>query len=116
MGGGLGFWQGPLYPNASSGRQHPNAGCPHGCLFDILADPTEQHDLKDQDADKKKKFKEMMSRMIEIGKTVYQTDYSGGYDTCASANDAFAKHHGFLSPRCRNHSAYSPVAASSEYV
>lgn len=42
--GGLGYWQGPQFPNGSVPHQDP--GCPHGCLFDIVADPEEHHDLR----------------------------------------------------------------------
>lgn len=47
--GGMGFWQGPLFPNGSSPALNP--GCPQGCLFDVLADPTEQNDIKAQQPD-----------------------------------------------------------------
>lgn len=41
-----------------------------------------------------------MSRLQDIGKTVYQTNYTGGFDTCISRQDSFAKNRGFLAPEC----------------
>ena len=40
-------WEGPVYPNASSPARSPyvNLECKSGCLFDVVADPTEQTDL-----------------------------------------------------------------------
>ena len=41
-------WEGPIYPNASSQQSDPSAHhlpCATGCLFDVLADPTEQSDI-----------------------------------------------------------------------
>ena len=40
-------WPGPLHPNASSAWDSYNdvLDCRTGCLFDVLADPSERHDL-----------------------------------------------------------------------
>ena len=44
-----GFWQGPVYPNASTNKKDQKnpatVDCVSGCVFDILKDPTEQTDL-----------------------------------------------------------------------
>ena len=40
------------------------------------------------------------SSMAAIGATVFQTNYSGGFDACLSVTDAYARDGGFLAPRC----------------
>ena len=41
----LGFWQGPIYPNASGAAQGTPVQCGKGCLFNVTADISEYHDL-----------------------------------------------------------------------
>lgn len=93
--GGLGYWQGPQFPNGSEPKTDP--GCPHGCLFDIVADPAEHHDLR---TEQPKLFQQLMTRLQDIGKTVYQTNYTGGYDNCIARPESYKMHHGFLAPEC----------------
>ena len=54
LGGPTDFngWAGPTYPNASSGvdgkgngRSWGEQDCRSGCLYDIIADPTEHHEI-----------------------------------------------------------------------
>jgi hypothetical protein len=97
--GFLGWWQGPLFPNASSMMPgHDAIGtCVGGCLFDLSADPTEHVDLRHA---RPAAFAKLARRMAAIGATVYQTDYDAGYDHCLSAPAAHEANHGFLAPRC----------------
>ena len=105
--GGLGIWQGPRFPNASS---VPAAalGCPRGCLFNLRADPYEHDDVKEVHP---RVFNTLMARLVDVGKTVYQTNFTVA-DECLQATVAKKNHHGFLSPRCSHHggksSALSP--------
>jgi hypothetical protein len=96
--GGLGFWQSPHYPNASSAFT-PSAypGCPSGCLFDVMADPSEHEDLRHA-------FPEVFSRLVDrlvhhYGASTYQTNYSTA-ETCITVHEAWARDGGFLAPRC----------------
>jgi hypothetical protein len=79
--GYLGFWMGPLYPNASTpcGNEHVGkghsalcgAGCSTGCVFDIYADPTEHHDL----AEHLPHVKDLLlARLQHMREDAYQTD------------------------------------------
>ena len=41
-----GFWQGPVYPNASTDHKSEKTfDCKRGCLFNIREDPSEYRDL-----------------------------------------------------------------------
>jgi arylsulfatase B len=97
--GGLGLWQGIQFPNATDQiPQHgPDFGCPTGCLFNILEDPTEHHDLKDIYPDE---FSMLWARLSEIGEGVYQTNYDGGAKSCIPVAAAYKRDKGFLAPRC----------------
>ena len=97
--GYLGWWQGPLFPNASS-LMPPHAHvatCEGGCLFDLTADPGEHDNLRHADP---AAFETLARRLAAIGATVYQTDFTGGYDSCINATAAYARDGGFLAPRC----------------
>ena len=77
---------------------HSRVGtCERGCLFDLSADPGEHTDLRRAEPDA---FAALARRLAAIGRTVYQTNYTGGYDRCLSAEDAYARDRGFLAPRC----------------
>jgi hypothetical protein len=72
-----------------------------GCLFNIFDDVSEKHDLSTSMASRKQA---MMARLIEIGKTVYQSDElpwapdNAGVVDSAGAMAAFQKSGGFLVP------------------
>eukprot|EP01043_Picozoa_sp_COSAG02_P046062 COSAG02_NODE_4276_length_5559_cov_9.468132_3_plen_246_part_00 len=79
--GYLGFWMGPLYPNASTpcgskrvGKGHTalcGAGCGTGCVFNIYKDPGEHHDLSKN----LPQVKEMLlARLQHMREDAYQTD------------------------------------------
>ena len=96
--GGLGYWQGPAYPNVSSAPQHPDkTGCTGGCLFDIYADPSETHNLRDT---KPTTYARLHQRLIShYGPGVYQTNYSVATH-CLTVAEGFRRDGGFLAPRC----------------
>ena len=60
--------------------KHRIVGCPNGCLFDIIRDPTETTDLS---RSMPTVFEELIRRQQEIGLTVYQTNYSDFDDDAA---------------------------------
>jgi arylsulfatase B len=97
--GGLGMWQGPVFPNASKKipQPGPDPGCPQGCLFNIQQDPTEYHDLKEIYP---KVFDNLLAMLLVVGDTVYQTNYDGGATSCLSVKEAYQRDRGFLAPRC----------------
>jgi hypothetical protein len=78
-------------------------GCPTGCLFDILADPEERVDLaKDGNATHVAKLASMIDRLMEIGLTQFQTNYTDFPvdSTCITEPQMLQKYKGFLGPRC----------------
>jgi arylsulfatase B len=97
--GGLGLWQGPLFPNASRAipQPGPDPGCPRGCLFNIAQDPTEERNRKN---DFPKLFEKLWRMLMDVRDGVYQTNYDGGAKTCLSVQEAFDRDRGFLAPRC----------------
>eukprot|EP00035_Acanthoeca_spectabilis_P026572 m.463235 g.463235 ORF g.463235 m.463235 type:complete len:540 (+) comp22965_c0_seq1:16-1635(+) len=96
---GFGIWSGPFSPNASgASTRTDDAGCPSGCLFDLLADPAETNNLKEAEP---QVFAQLLERQAEIGLTVHQTNYSDVEDAdCISEPEMVEKYHGFLGPRC----------------
>jgi hypothetical protein len=79
---GFGVRTAPRSPNAS-GLSHKSAdrGCPSGCLYDILADESEFHDISRANP---VLFARMLKRQSAIGLTVHQTNYSDVSDSeCA---------------------------------
>ena len=112
--GGLGIWQGPAYPNAST-TEPDGVGCPNGCLFDILQDPGEHFDMKEHEPEI---FSNLMARLHFYGTTVYQTNYSDA-NFCEPQRKSFDENKGFLAPRCRKNITTAPFAASglkTEYL
>lgn len=99
---GWGVWLGPTSPNgtANGAESTPgdDPGCPAGCLFDLAADPTEHHDLSLAQPDV---FENMLGRLAEWGRTLFQTNYSDAADsTCLDDGAMLDKYGGFLGPRC----------------
>eukprot|EP01062_Namystynia_karyoxenos_P038920 TRINITY_DN2828_c0_g1_i1.p1 TRINITY_DN2828_c0_g1~~TRINITY_DN2828_c0_g1_i1.p1 ORF type:complete len:558 (+),score=141.16 TRINITY_DN2828_c0_g1_i1:102-1676(+) len=93
-----GGWVGPVWPN---GTEVPtdDPGCPDGCLFDIFADPSEKHDLKAELPDI---FARLKERMLDVGVTAWQTNYSDVEDPakCLSPLKLKKKYNDFLAPPC----------------
>eukprot|EP00039_Didymoeca_costata_P026999 m.17182 g.17182 ORF g.17182 m.17182 type:complete len:590 (+) comp5927_c0_seq2:58-1827(+) len=58
------FWQAPNYPNSSTNHKTEKMfDCgSKGCLFDIINDPSEYHDLADTMPDKLKEMQEIFAR------------------------------------------------------
>jgi arylsulfatase B len=98
------FFQGPVYPNSSTSATPPPhllCGDPQGvgaakgpgCLFNVLADPSETQDLA---ASNPAKVKELRARIAELQKTVYNPD-RGGTDR-EMCRTGLSKWGGFLGP------------------
>jgi len=64
------IWTGPKYPNKTSSKEEweVSAHCYSGCLFDLVADPSEHDDLS---ALNPKIVKHMLKRIHEINRTVF---------------------------------------------
>ena len=101
------FWQGDVYPNSSSAagtQAMPNkvlCGDPQasgddkgpGCLFNVLTDPSEYHDLALQHPDIVTRLR---TRIAEHQSTVYSPDRgTHDRDMCLTGLD---RHNGFLGP------------------
>ena len=67
-------------------------------MFNLESDPLETSDLR---LSQPILFQTLMERLLEIGRSTYQTNHSGGADTCDPAPEALQREGGFLSPRCR---------------
>ena len=77
----MAIYQGPSYPN-NSGTQpldKPVQGgrfdCGVGCLFDVLRDPTEHHDLA---AEQPEQLATMLELLAEANKTLFAPDRGAG--------------------------------------
>eukprot|EP01059_Diplonema_ambulator_P010785 TRINITY_DN2081_c0_g1_i1.p1 TRINITY_DN2081_c0_g1~~TRINITY_DN2081_c0_g1_i1.p1 ORF type:complete len:1269 (+),score=327.88 TRINITY_DN2081_c0_g1_i1:1956-5762(+) len=94
-----GFWMSPQYPNATTQcGQTKNPGCPDGCLFDILADPSEYTDLK---STLPSVFADLKNRLQQLFSEVFQTAWPPNYtQNCISEAEAVNQHRGFSAPRC----------------
>ena len=86
---GRGIWFGPVYPNRTSAKDDkPSYPCQNGCLYDIVADPTEHANLKDTLPGV---YAAMLSKLLAHGRTVFQTDYKEpGTDQCFTGAQAAA--------------------------
>ena len=98
------FWQGEVYPNASTSATPPphlKCGDPQGagaargpgCLYNVLQDPSETQDLATSSPGK---VKELRARIAELQKTVYSPD-RGGTDR-EMCRTGLSKWGGFLGP------------------
>jgi hypothetical protein len=64
------FWQGPVYPNASTNHAAETTfDCGDGCLFNILSDPSEYHNLA---TTQQGKLAEMRELFAERNRTTYE--------------------------------------------
>ena len=77
-------WTGHVYPNGThEGTASP---CVEGCVFDILKDPTEHHDLR---LSEPALFESLRQKLLEEGKSTYQTDYAEpGTAACLNGSQA----------------------------
>ena len=101
---GYGFYQGPLFPNASTPKQPGDAGigldCSAGCLFDLFEDPNETANLKDAQP---AVYQELLDMLVAAAETQFQTNYTGGADVCAAVPQYVKEHQGFIGPPCHVH-------------
>ena len=88
------------WPNGSALPSN-DPGCPTGCLFDLIADPTESRDLA-ATTEGKAVLAQLIARQQAIGLTVHQTNFSDVDDPsdCITLPQMLAKYDGFLGPRC----------------
>ena len=97
---GVGFWWGPDYPNSSVKLNATAPGCPDassgsGCLYQIIDDPSEHHDLSKQMPEK---LQELLARFKEIGRSAFQSDALGSLDTAGMEAAVKGEYHGFVGP------------------
>ena len=102
--GASGFWTGPVHPNATGppdpARNGTGCGafaCCEGCLYNILDDPTEHHNLRASMPDK---YMQMHARLAQLGNGTYQTSYIQPGLSCLSAEQAKIYYKGFRGPLC----------------
>jgi hypothetical protein len=97
---GHGVYTGPLAPNGTA-RVSNDVGCPTGCLYELLSDPTESNDLSEQPKGATI-FAAMVKRLSVIGTTQWQTNYSDVTDDADCITDAQmkARYGGWLGPVC----------------
>ena len=72
-----GFWQGPVYPNATTDHNAEvvDQTCGEtGCLFNIQDDPSEYVNLA---ASNPSKLGELMARFVELNKTAFEAPRAG---------------------------------------
>eukprot|EP00730_Choanoeca_flexa_P004719 TRINITY_DN11782_c0_g1_i1.p1 TRINITY_DN11782_c0_g1~~TRINITY_DN11782_c0_g1_i1.p1 ORF type:complete len:519 (+),score=67.23 TRINITY_DN11782_c0_g1_i1:149-1558(+) len=93
--GHTGLWWGPDYPNSTVKVNATDPGCPDGCLFDIIKDPSEYSDIKQEQPDV---YRELYEALLEYGKGVYQADADGHYDTTQCENAMQQRCGGFWCP------------------
>ena len=89
------LFTGPHYPNITT-NEHSNefvGHCGNGCLFDLVADPQERHDLAATHPDK---LKVMQKKLSEYESTAFNP-HRGGINPQA-CDVAFNKYHGFWGP------------------
>eukprot|EP00045_Choanoeca_perplexa_P008761 m.82283 g.82283 ORF g.82283 m.82283 type:complete len:548 (+) comp14613_c0_seq1:100-1743(+) len=93
---GIGFWTGPLYPNGTANQPGPAYMCKQGCVFDLVEDPTEHHDLS---SDLPNIKNQLQQRLAELVRTAYQTGKDGPA-RCQNPVDVMQANHGFWGPFC----------------
>ena len=98
---GYGFYQGALFPNASTSKDTAatanGLNCKAGCLFDLFKDPNETTNLRDILPEV---FQELQGMLLAAADTQFQTNYTGGADTCVKLRQYAEEHHGFIGPPC----------------
>jgi hypothetical protein len=89
------FWQGTSYPNTSTNSTYNDAlttDCTLGCLYNILTDPTEHHEISAQFPSV---VATMMARIGVLNATVFNADRGPLFNTCATAQTVY---NGFFGP------------------
>ena len=77
-------WAGEIYPNASSPHnvqiQSIKANCTNGCLFDVVNDMTEHHDIATENVE----IVELMMQEYEDAKKSFYSNNEKGENACPS--------------------------------
>lgn len=91
-----GFWQGPVYPNASTNHAaEVTFDCGDGCLFNIQDDPSEYNDLAKSQPEKLNMMRDLF---IARNKTMFQAPKIIIPDATAKCDSYAASHGGFGGP------------------
>ena len=102
-----GFWQGPVYPNASTDHENePSVDCVAGCLFNIQKDQNEQTELSKQEGARKQ---QLMDRYTQLNATTFEAPaFPLSPQLCAAY---LQSHQGFLGPYYTSNVAVAAAAA-----
>ena len=118
--GGKNFFTSPEYPaydsNNSAVPKEMGAACEPYCIFDVLEDPEERHDLADT-ARGKALAGPLQARLAELAATHFETGdtgFLGNYTNCTSVSAYKAAHRGFLGPLC--YLGNGPAPNASRYA
>ena len=95
-----------MHPNSTGARDPARNGsacgpfsCCKGCLYDVIADPTEHHDLR---VSMPALYEKMHSRLMQLATTTYQTSYIQPGIQCITPQQAKIYYKGFRGPYCFN--------------
>ena len=124
----MGQWTGPTWPLGNCGGGGPPTVCPHvcdaaanctrnipcsagGCLFDLLKDPLEKHDLSltqpDLLAKMQQELRDAVARRFQTGNSSFT------YSDCATSWKANVASHGnFAAPMCKE--AHPPTTDNAK--
>jgi len=87
-------WTGPKYPNKTQSYvEGHEINCSHGCLFDLVNDPTEHHDVSSYFGDV---VKMLDDRRKDLAETIWYEKILPGDPKCQEA--AMNRYNGFLGP------------------
>ena len=88
------FWQGPVYPNATTDHKNePAVDCGDGCLFNIREDPSEYNDLAEKEPSR---LQEIRKRFFELSETAFEApEMPINNSLCEKYLES---HRGFLGP------------------
>ena len=96
----------PVHPNSTGARDPARNGsacgpfsCCEGCLYDIIADPTEHDDLR---LSMPALYATMHGRLMKLANTTYQTTYIEPGIQCLTPQQAKVYYKGFRGPYCFN--------------
>eukprot|EP01060_Flectonema_neradi_P009096 TRINITY_DN16506_c0_g1_i1.p1 TRINITY_DN16506_c0_g1~~TRINITY_DN16506_c0_g1_i1.p1 ORF type:complete len:511 (+),score=114.92 TRINITY_DN16506_c0_g1_i1:174-1535(+) len=94
-----GYWTGPVWPIDNNHQPlEEDPGCPaDGCLFNIVTDPTEHHELSKQYP---QRLQQMKAKLAQYVAGAFQTNSSMGYDNCKSLDEVASENGGFAAPLC----------------
>ena len=94
-----GIWMSTQYPNDTSVCAFQDVGCPNGCLFNIITDPTEHNDVSSEQPEI---FASLKARLAEIATTVFQTTLPSNFSraNCQNSSTSVENHKGFVAPLC----------------